>query len=212
MTQCDEPLVLIVDDDAQVRDALHELLMSVGIEAERFESPHSLVESVLPDRPGCIIMDVRMPGSSGLDHQRRLVDDPKAKPIVFLTGHGDVPMAVQAMKAGAIDFLIKPVRDQTFLDAVARGVATDLSQRERVRLVRHHLLFYATLTPREREVLAEIARGRLNKQMAFDLGISEGTVKLHRKNVMRKMKAATIGDLIRSWEILSPHLTHADSY
>ena len=196
------PLVVIVDDDLEVRTAIAELLHSVGHDAKAFASGRDWLESGLTSRPGCLILDVRMPGSSGLDLQHCLARVGDPKPIIFLTGHGDITMSVQAMKAGAVDFLTKPVRDQTLLDAVAIAIERDLAQRTMAEAVRHHLDLLATLTPREREVLREVARGRLNKQIAFDLGISQITVKLHRSNVMRKMQARSLGDLIRAWEML----------
>jgi FixJ family two-component response regulator len=202
----EEPLVLIVDDDARIREALQELLMSVGTECASFASTGELLSTELPDRPGCLILDVRMPGSSGLDLQNHLAMNGNAKPIIFLTGHGDIPMTVRAMKAGAVDFLTKPVRDQTLLDAVAAGIARDVAQRATAQIVKRYAERLATLTMRERQVLREVAHGRLNKQIAFDLGISEITVKLHRSNVMRKMQAASVGDLIRAWEALPDHL------
>jgi FixJ family two-component response regulator len=195
-------LVLIVDDDERIRTALQELMMSAGIDSACFASTREFLDSEPPDRPGCLILDVRMPGSSGLDLQNHLAADADAKPIIFLTGHGDIPMSVHAMKAGAVDFLTKPVRDQTLLDAVGAGIARDIARRASARVVKHHLERLATLTPRERQVLREVARGRQNKQIAFDLGIAEITVKLHRGNVMRKMQATSAGDLIRVWEAL----------
>ena len=202
----ERPLVRIVDDDPDVRMALAELLESVGIDAAAFASTREWLESGLVDRPGCLILDVRMPGSSGLDLQHHLVRSGDPKPIIFLTGHGDIPMTVQAMKAGAVDFLTKPVRDQTLLDAVAAGIERDRVQRANANAVRRHLDLLAVLTPRERQVLAEVARGRLNKQIAFDLGISQITVKLHRSNVMRKMQASSVGELIRAWEAIPQDL------
>lgn len=202
----EQPLVLIVDDDERIREALHELMLSVGIDSACFASTRELLDSRLPDRPGCLILDVRMPGSSGLDLQNHLAMNGDAKPIIFLTGHGDIPMTVRAMKAGAVDFLTKPVRDQTLLDAVAAGIARDVAQRASGRVVKQYVERLATLTPRERQVLREVAHGRLNKQIAFNLGISEITVKLHRSNVMRKMQAASVGDLIRAWEALPDHV------
>ncbi|MCR9282623.1 MAG: response regulator transcription factor [Rhodobacteraceae bacterium] len=198
----DRPLVLIVDDDKEVRNSLQELMLSVGLEATCFSSPRELLDASLPDRPGCLVLDVRMPGSSGLDLQLQLLGQGNAKPVIFLTGHGDIPMTVQAMKAGAIDFLTKPVRDQTLLDAVISAIESDNSQRERDKATREHLDRYATLTPRERQVLKEVAHGRLNKQIAFDFGISEITVKLHRSNVMKKMQTMSIGELIRAWDAI----------
>jgi FixJ family two-component response regulator len=198
----DRPLVLVVDDDAAVRESIQELVQSVGLEAACFGSAKELLESAFDERPGCLILDVRLPGLSGLDFQRKLVSSGNIKPIVFLTGHGDIPMSVEAMKAGAVDFLTKPVRDQSLLDAVRTGIERDTARRAAASLAQQHVQRYETLTARERQVLREVARGRLNKQIAFDLGISEVTVKLHRGNVMRKMNANSVGDLIRAWEML----------
>jgi FixJ family two-component response regulator len=198
----DTPLVTIVDDDAAVREALQELIMSAGLESTCFASTRELLAADILDRPGCLILDVRMPGASGLDLQRQLAESGNPKPIIFLTGHGDIPMSVQAMKSGAVDFLTKPFRDQALLDAVAAAIERDAAARARARIVGDTVRRMETLTPREREVMAEVARGRLNKQIAFDLGISEVTVKLHRGNVMRKMQAGSVGELIRAWETL----------
>ncbi len=198
----EKPLVIIVDDDASVREGLSELILSAGFEPASFASTRELLDADVLEKPGCLILDVRMPGASGLDLQRHLAGSGNPKPIIFLTGHGDIPMTVQAMKAGAVDFLTKPVRDQTLLDAIFAGIAMDATQRARALLVQRNVARFETLTPREREVLQQVARGRLNKQIAFYLGISEVTVKLHRGNVMRKMEAASIGDLIRTWETL----------
>jgi FixJ family two-component response regulator len=200
--ESDKPLVVIVDDDEAVREGLCELILSAGHRPSAFASTKDLLEADLLDRPGCLILDVRMPGSSGLDLQHHLAQSGNPKPIIFLTGHGDIPMTVQAMKAGAIDFLTKPVRDQTLLDAVTAAIAADAKRRTEAEVVERNVKRLETLTPREREVLHEVARGRLNKQIAYDLGISEVTVKLHRGNVMRKMQAASIGELIRTWETL----------
>jgi FixJ family two-component response regulator len=197
-----QPLVMIVDDDASVREALHELISSAGMQPACFASTQELLEAGVLDQPGCLILDVRMPGASGLDLQNQLAANGNPKPIIFLTGHGDIPMTVQAMKSGAVDFLTKPVRDQTLLDAVVAAIDRDVAQRARAGVVKHTVERLGTLTPREREVLAEVVRGRLNKQIAFDFGISEVTVKLHRSNVMRKMQVASIGELIRAWEVL----------
>jgi FixJ family two-component response regulator len=198
----ERPLVLIVDDDEKIRQSLQELMLSAGIESKSFASTCELLDSSLPDRPGCLILDVRMPGASGLDLQSHLATVRNAKPVVFLTGHGDVPMTVRAMKAGAIDFLTKPVRDQTLLDAVSIGIARDVEQRASERVVRSYVERFAKLTPRERQVFREVALGRLNKQIAFELGISEVTVKLHRSNLIRKMEVRSLGELIRAWEAL----------
>jgi FixJ family two-component response regulator len=202
----ERPLVLVVDDDRQVREALAELMASINLDTACFGSTREYLDSVIPDRPGCMILDVRLPGLSGLDFQHRLAATGNAKPTVFLTAHGDIPMSVQAMKAGAVDFLTKPVRDQTLIDAVMLGIDRDIAQRAAAANVKQHVERYGTLTPRERQVLREMAQGRVNKQIAFTLGISEITVKLHRGNLMRKMQAASIGDIVRVWQALPPNL------
>lgn len=201
-TEAEQPIVIVVDDDASVREAVSELIMSAGLRSVSFAPIRELLDAGALDRPGCLILDVRMPGASGLDLQHHLAQAGNPKPIVFLTGHGDIPMSVQAMKAGAIDFLTKPARDQTLLDAVVAGIAIDAAQRAEAAVVQRNVELFETLTPRERQVLREVAHGRLNKQIAFDLGISEVTVKLHRGNAMRKMEAGSIGELIRAWETL----------
>ncbi|AGH50717.1 two component LuxR family transcriptional regulator [Sphingomonas sp. MM-1] len=205
-TADEAPLVLIVDDDEEVRTAIEELMLSVGMEAHGFGSTRDLLESSLLQQASCLVLDVRMPGSSGLDLQQRLSAAGISRPIVFLTGYGDIPMSVQAMKAGAIDFLTKPVRDQTLIDAVITGVECYEKQRAHAQVIQQHVDRFATLTPRESQVMREVARGRLNKQIAFDLGITEITVKLHRSNVMKKMQASSVGELIRAWEILPEEL------
>ena len=205
----DQPLVIVVDDDASVREALSELILSAGFEPVSFASTRELLDADVLDSPGCLILDVRMPGVSGLHLQQHLAENGNPKPIIFLTGHGDIPMTVQAMKAGAVDFLTKPVRDQTLLDAVTAGIAMDAERRVQAAVARRNVERVETLTQREREVLYEVARGRLNKQIAFNLGISEVTVKLHRSNVMHKMEAGSIGELIRAWETLPAHMRQA---
>jgi FixJ family two-component response regulator len=204
--ETEQPIVLIVDDDGAVREALNELMQSAGLESAGFSSTRELLEANVLERPGCLILDVRMPGASGLDLQHHLATRGDRKPIVFLTGHGDIPMTVQAMKAGAVDFLTKPVRDQALLDAVIAGIDKDFAQRAEAAIVKRTVERIGTLTPREQQVLREAARGRVNKQIAFDLGITEVTVKLHRGNVMRKMQAGSIGELIRMWESLPASL------
>jgi FixJ family two-component response regulator len=204
--EAERPLVVIVDDDAGVRTSLEELMLSVGIDATGFASTRELLEAEMPERLGCLVLDVRMPGSSGLDLQQHLAAAGNPKPIVFLTGHGDIPMTVQAMKAGAVDFLTKPFRDQSLLDAVAAGIERDRVQRVDALVVGEQADRYATLTARERQVLRLVAQGRLNKQIAFELGITEVTVKLHRSSVMRKMKASSLGALIRAWDMLPAEL------
>lgn len=196
----DAPLIIIVDDDAEMRLALEELMLSVGLEAIGFSSTRDMLAARLPERPGCLILDVRMPGLSGLDLQRHLAESGRQKPIVFLTAHGDIPMSVRAMKAGAIDFLTKPHRDQDLLDAIAAGIEADIAQRASERMALQHAERLRTLTARERQVLRELVAGQLNKQIAYTLGISDVTVKVHRANVMRKIQARSIADLIRAWE------------
>lgn len=196
------PLILIVDDDEAVRLALTELIETVDLDVMSFGSTRELMDADLSDRTGCIILDVRMPGGSGLDFQQQLAANGYHKPIIFLSGHGDIEMSVQAMKAGAVNFLTKPVRDQTLLDAVTEAVERDVAQRVAAQTTERHAGNYSTLTRRERQVLREVARGRLNKQIAYDLGISLVTVKLHRSSVMRKMQARSVGELIRAWEAL----------
>jgi FixJ family two-component response regulator len=208
-TSGEQPLVMIVDDDAAVREALHELVLSAGMQPVCFSSTRELLDAGVLDKPGCLVLDVRMPGLSGLELQNRLATRGDAPPIIFLTGHGDIPMSVQAMKLGAVDFLTKPVRDQTLLDAVSAAIERDIARRKEYQLVKKHIERLTTLTPRERQVLREVARGRLNKQIAFDLSISEVTVKLHRSSVMRKMQTASIGELIRAWESLPPDMRAA---
>lgn len=201
-SEAEHPLVIIVDDDTSVREALSELVLSAGFESVSFASTRELLEADLLARPGCLILDVRMPGASGLDLQNHLAQTGNPKPIIFLTGHGDIPMTVQAMKAGAVDFLTKPVRDQTLLDAVATGIAIGTSRRREAIVTRCNIKRFETLTKRERDVLDGVANGRLNKQIAFDLGISEVTVKMHRSNAMRKMEARSLGDFVRIWETI----------
>lgn len=196
------PLVLIVDDDEEVRSSLQELMLSVDIETSCFASSREFLEARLPERPGCLLLDVRMPGTSGLDVQQQLALRGTTKPIIFLTGFGDIPMTVQAMKAGAVDFLTKPFREQTVLDAVVAAIEIDVTQQAETKTARRYIGQFATLTRRERQVMRAVALGRLNKQVAHDLGITEVTVKLHRGNVMRKMQVASIGELIRAWESL----------
>jgi FixJ family two-component response regulator len=195
-------LVLIVDDDDEVRVSVQELVESVGLDTACFASTQELMQSSLDERVGCLVLDVRLPGRSGLDFQQHLNSNGNAKPIIFLTGHADVPMTVEAMKAGAVDFLTKPFREQNLLDAIKTGIERDVAQRAAASVVQQHLDRFETLTARERQVLREVAKGRLNKQIAFDLGISIVTVKLHRCNVMRKMHATSVGSLIRAWEAL----------
>lgn len=191
------PTIVVIDDDASMRKALENLLKSVGFEVELFSSPQEFLQSGRPDRPGCIVLDVRFPGRSGLDMQRDLTNAEVQLPIIFITGYGDIPMSVRAMKAGAVEFLTKPFREQDLLDAV--GTALDKDRARRVGEMRLAELRtrYETLTARERQVMSLVVAGRLNKQIAGELGVSEMTVKMHRRQVMRKMQAAGVAQLVR---------------
>jgi len=197
------PTVLIVDDDADIRESLQSLLRSVGLESRAMDSLPDFLKSEPPSGPTCLILDVRLPGRSGLDYQRDLAAANVKLPIIFITGHGDVPMSVQAMKGGAIEFLTKPFRDQDLLDAIQLGLTRDRARCESEEALRTVRECFETLTPREREVMQHVVSGRLNKQIASDIGISEMTVKIHRGNVMRKMKAASLPDLARMADKLS---------
>jgi FixJ family two-component response regulator len=191
------PKVLIVDDDPDLRDSLGRLLRSVGLDAELFASVPDFLKSSRPAGPACLVLDVRLPGKSGLDFQRELATADIQLPIIFITGHGDIPMTVQAMKRGAIEFLTKPFRDQDFLDAVQLGLDSDRARRESERALRALCERFESLSPRERDIMVQVVRGRLSKQIAADFGISETTVKVHRSNLMRKMKARSLADLAR---------------
>jgi len=199
----DPPLVYVVDDDASVRDALDSLFRSMGMRVEAFPSPAAFLARKPTDAECCLVLDVRLPGVSGLDFQAQLNAGGSDIPIVFMTGHGDVPMSVRAMKAGATDFLMKPFRDQDMLDAVAAALARNREQRALRRHQSDLASHYATLTPREREVMALVTKGLMNKQVAGELGISEITVKIHRGHVMTKMHARTLADLVRMQEALT---------
>jgi FixJ family two-component response regulator len=197
------PLVVIVDDDPAVRESLDSLFRSVGMATRVFGSPAEMLQALLPDEPGCIILDVRLPGMSGLDFQDQLGRQGIALPIVFMTGHGDIPMTVRAMKAGAFDFLAKPFRDQEMLDAVTAAIERDRQRRSATAALDDLRAAYQTLTPRERQVMTHVVAGLMNKQVAGVLGLSEITVKIHRGNVMRKMSVRTLADLVRLAEALS---------
>jgi len=196
------PLVVVVDDDAAVRDALDSLLRSVGLQTRVLGAPSELLQAMLPDVPGCIVLDVRLPGISGLDLQGQLAAQGIHLPIVFMTGHGDIPMTVRAMKAGAVDFLAKPFRDQDMLDAVSAAIERDTRRRQDMAARGSLETRYATLTSREREVMAHVVAGLMNKQVAGVLHLSEITVKIHRGNVMRKMGVRSLADLVRHAEAL----------
>ena len=192
-----KPTVLIIDDDPAIRGSLSRLLRSVGLDAQLFESIPDFLQAEHPNGPSCLVLDVNLPGQSGLDLQRELVATNRQIPIIFITGHGDIPMTVKAMKGGAIEFLTKPFEDQDLLDAVQLGLAHDRVHREHEDALRTLKERFESLTPREREIMVHVAQGRLNKQVAGDIGISEPTVKVHRSNLMRKMKAASLPELAR---------------
>ncbi|MCZ3377398.1 MULTISPECIES: response regulator transcription factor [Rhizobium] len=192
-----QPTVYVIDDDPSVRDGLDSLLRSVGYDTHGFASPRDFLASPRSEGPACIVLDVRMPDASGLDFQDELARAGYTIPIIFLTGHGDVPMSVRAMKAGAVEFLLKPFREQDLLDAIRQALEIDRARlRKQAAEVDLHERF-STLTSREREVMALVARGLLNKQIAAEIGLSEITVKVHRGQAMRKMRADSVADLIR---------------
>ena len=189
--------VSIVDDDAEFRDSVVRLLRSVGIRTQQFSSVSDFMKAAPWDGPTCLVLDVRMPGGGGLELQRDLTAANKQLPIVFITAHGDIPMTVQAMKGGAIEFLTKPFRDQDLIDAVESGLAQDRARRESERAVNALRERFETLSSREREIMVQVTAGRLNKQIANDIGITESTVKVHRTNLMRKMQARSLPELSR---------------
>ena len=198
-----KPVVFVIDDSPSVRDALDSLIRSVHLNVQAFGSIEEFLQFKRPDAPGCIVLDVRLPGLSGLDFQREMAKSNIDLPIIFITGHGDVPMSVRAIKAGAIEFLTKPFRDQDLLDAIYLGIERDHSRRQAsavVAVLRGH---FASLTARERQVMLKVASGRPNKQIAAELKLSEVTVKVHRRHVMRKMKAKSLADLVRMADKLS---------
>lgn len=195
--------VVIVDDDPDVREALSSLLKSVGLQVKALASLPEFWKTGRPEGPTCLVLDVRLPGQSGLDFQRELAAAKIDVPIIFITAYADISMSVQAMKRGALEFLTKPVRDQDLLDAIHLGLERDRARRESEKAVAAVRERFETLTPREREVMAEVLKGRLNKQIAGDIGVSEVTVKAHRGQIMRKMKAASLLDLARMGEQLN---------
>jgi FixJ family two-component response regulator len=198
------PSVLVVDDDPEFRDSVARLLRSVDLETRHFSSVADFLKADLPDGPTCLVLDVRLPGQSGLELQRELAAADRQIPIIFITAHADVPMTVQAMKGGAIEFLTKPFRDQELLDAVDAGLMRDRVRRERDKALGELRERFETLSSREREIMFQVTAGRLNKQIAHEIGIAESTVKVHRTNLMRKMKARSLPELSRMADTLRP--------
>ena len=192
-----EPIVFVVDDDPSMRQALANLFRSVGLRAEVFGSARELLETELPDVASCLVLDIRLPGPSGLDFQAELAKANIQIPIIFMTGHGDIPMTVRAMKSGAVEFLPKPFRDQDLLDAIRVGLDRDRIRLENDRVTSKLKVNYESLTAREQEVMAGVTSGLMNKQVAGEIGVTEITVKVHRGNVMRKMGAKSLADLVR---------------
>lgn len=192
-----QAVVFIIDDDPSVRHGVGDLLRSVGLDVQAFSSTHEFLQSNRPNAPGCIVLDVRLPGASGLEFQRSLADSSIHLPVIFISGHGDISMSVKAIKSGAMEFLTKPLREQELLDAVQAGIERDRIRREQDKLISELQVRFNSLTAREREVLPLVVTGRLNKQVAGDLGLSEMTVKVHRSQIMRKMRAKSLVDLVR---------------
>lgn len=197
-----DPIVLIVDDDPSMRRALTNLFQSVGLKVEAFSSAAEIMEAKPPAVPSCLVLDIRLPGSSGLDLQADLAKANIHTPIIFITGHGDIPMTVRAMKSGAVDFLTKPVRDQDMLDAVQAAIERDRKRRDAEKSISGVRSCFEGLTARERDVLALVASGLMNKQVAAELGLAEITVKIYRGQIMRKMAAKSLADLVRMTDAL----------
>jgi FixJ family two-component response regulator len=192
-----DAMVFVVEDDAPLRESLKNLIRSVGLRVEAFASAQEFLRSPRPEVPGCLVLDVRLPGLSGLELQQQMAEGDRDMPIIFITGHGDIPMTVQAMKAGAVAFLTKPFRDQELLDAIQQALARDRHAREQRARSEELRRRYGALTPRERDVMARVVAGLLNKQIAAELGTSEASVKVHRQHVMAKMGAGSLAALVR---------------
>jgi FixJ family two-component response regulator len=204
----DVAIVLVVEDDASMRRALVNLFQSVGLGVQAFSSASEMLQSKLPDAASCLVLDVRLPGLSGLDFQTELAKANVHTPIIFMTGHGDIPMTVRAMKGGAVDFLTKPFRDQDMLDAVMKAIERDRNRREVEKVVAKLNALFETLTSREREILAFVTSGLMNKQIAAELGLAEITIKIHRGHIMKKMGARSLADLVRKAATLGIHRTN----
>ena len=200
-----DSIVFIVEDDASMRRALTNLFQSVGLEVEVFGSASEMLQNGLPDVASCLVLDIRLPGLSGLDFQTELTKANIHIPVIFMTGHGDIPMTVRAMKGGAVDFLTKPFRDQDMLDAVVTAIDRDRQRRETDKIIANLRALLETLTPREREILALVSSGLMNKQIAAELGLAEITVKIHRGHIMKKMGSKSLADLVRKAEMLGIH-------
>ena len=196
MTEPDK-LVFVVDDDAPFRESLKDLVQSVGLRVQALASAQEFLRSKRPDVPSCLVLDVRLKGLSGLDLQQRMIEGGIDIPVIFITGHGDIPMTVQAMKAGAVEFLTKPFRDQDLLDAIQLGLSRDRARRESEKDLAGLRERFGSLSPREREIMIQVARGRLSKQIAHEIGIAEATVKVHRSRAMQKMQAGSLPELGR---------------
>jgi len=200
----ERPVVFVVDDDPSMRDAVEDLVASVGLEPRVFATPQEFLGAKRADGPACLVLDVRLPGSSGLTFQEQLAKAGIHIPVIFITGHGDIPMSVRAIKAGAVEFLSKPFRDQELLDAIHAGIEQDRLQRREEEAVADMQRRFATLTEREREVMALVIQGHANKRIGGELGVAEATVKVHRGQLMRKMGARSLPELVRMGDILAP--------
>jgi FixJ family two-component response regulator len=207
-TEHQKSLVLVIDDDPSVRNGLTLLFRSVGFETRVFGSAQEFLQSTLPDVPSCLVLDVRLPGQSGLEFQAELVKANTHIPIIFMTGHGDIPMTVRAMKGGAVDFLAKPFRDQDMLDAVATAIERDRKRRASEKILSDLRALFETLSPRECEVMALVSSGLMNKQIAAELNLAEITVKIHRGRIMKKMHARSVADLVKMAETLGVRRTN----